>query len=288
MIKNHQDITCALQNSLDRILDQEVLVVQEVQHHPSMHILLTSYLINYPEQHLPNQFGQAFLLETTTKNNYLELVYLMHHFTAQSTALVYVIRFENDFLTQWDDDCLCLDDTFAESNESTKMPLNAAMLMAINELFEFTNDKQNSFSNRLRKIELACQLLRLSLSFIGSENEIYTVPACSFLSNNSEREKVLRARRILDQNYDQSISIKELSKLVLLNECYLKKGFKTMFGKTINEYQQALRIDKAKHLLQIEGLNVSEVASKLGYSSISHFSTAFKKATSLKPCELLK
>jgi AraC-like DNA-binding protein len=61
-----------------------------------------------------------------------------------------------------------------------------------------------------------------------------------------------------------------------------------MFGKTINEFQQQLRISKAKNLLQIDGLTVSEVANTLGYSSISHFSTAFKKATNMKPCELLK
>jgi AraC-like DNA-binding protein len=40
-------------------------------------------------------------------------------------------------------------------------------------------------------------------------------------------------------------------------------------------------------MLQQEGQTVSEVAGALGYSSISHFSTAFKKATGMKPCELL-
>jgi len=34
-------------------------------------------------------------------------------------------------------------------------------------------------------------------------------------------------------------------------------------------------------------MSVTEVALFLGYSSISHFSTAFKKHTGLKPCELL-
>ncbi|MBS1690543.1 MAG: helix-turn-helix transcriptional regulator, partial [Bacteroidetes bacterium] len=63
--------------------------------------------------------------------------------------------------------------------------------------------------------------------------------------------------------------------------------FKALVGKTIHEYQQGLRITKAKELLQQEGQSVSDVANILGYSSISHFSTAFKKATGMKPCELL-
>ena len=73
-----------------------------------------------------------------------------------------------------------------------------------------------------------------------------------------------------------------------MNECYLKKGFKTVTGKTIHEYHQELRISKAKELLQQQGQSVTDVANTLGYSSISHFSTAFKRVTGLKPCELLK
>ena len=75
--------------------------------------------------------------------------------------------------------------------------------------------------------------------------------------------------------------------MVAMNECYLKKGFKALVGKTIHDFQQELRITKAKEMLQLQGQTVSEVANSLGYSSISHFSTAFKKATGMKPCELL-
>jgi AraC-like DNA-binding protein len=72
-----------------------------------------------------------------------------------------------------------------------------------------------------------------------------------------------------------------------MNECYLKKGFKALVGKTIHDYQQELRIAKAKELLQQQGNTVTDIANMLGYSSISHFSTAFKRVTGMKPCELL-
>ena len=98
----------------------------------------------------------------------------------------------------------------------------------------------------------------------------------------------MQTRLILEQNIDQPYTIKELARKVAMNECYLKKGFKTLVGRTIHEYQQELRIDKAKKLLQHEGRSVTEVANTLGYSSISHFSTAFKRITGMKPCELLE
>src|SRR5690606_21030143 len=118
------------------------------------------------------------------------------------------------------------------------------------------------------------------------EREVPTIQ-CKFLSNEADREEINKAREILIAQIGEPLTIKELSRKVAMNECYLKKGFKTLFGKTINEYQQELRILRAKELLSRQGSTVSDVAHMLGYSSISHFSTAFKKATGIKPCELL-
>ncbi|HET7898750.1 MAG TPA: AraC family transcriptional regulator, partial [Flavisolibacter sp.] len=99
--------------------------------------------------------------------------------------------------------------------------------------------------------------------------------------------KVARARDILLQQLGEPITIKQLSRKVAMNECYLKKGFKEMYGTTIFEFYQNQRMEHAKYLLYEKALSVTDVSSQLGYSSISHFSTAFKKHTGLKPCELL-
>ena len=108
-----------------------------------------------------------------------------------------------------------------------------------------------------------------------------------FLKNEADREKITRAREILLEKIGEPITIRTLSKKVAMNECYLKRGFKEMFGTTIFEFYQSQRMEHAKYLLYEKGLTVTEVSLMLGYSSISHFSTAFKKHTGLKPCELL-
>lgn len=129
-------------------------------------------------------------------------------------------------------------------------------------------------------------LLLYSLECMVGEKEVEGFQ-CKFLANEADREKIIQAREILLQHIGEPLTIKELSRKVAINECYLKKGFKEMFGTTIFDFYQGQRMEHARYLLYEKGLSVTEVSVMLGYSSISHFSTAFKKHTGLKPCELL-
>jgi AraC-like DNA-binding protein len=146
----------------------------------------------------------------------------------------------------------------------------------------------HNYSDSLENIYVNAQTQMLLLySLDGMEEKEIDVINCKFLANEADREKVLKAREILIQHIGEPITIKELSRKIAMNECYLKKGFKEMFGTTIFDFYQSQRMEHAKFLLYEKGLTVTEVSVLLGYSSISHFSTAFKKHTGLKPCELL-
>lgn len=147
----------------------------------------------------------------------------------------------------------------------------------------------HNFSDSLENIYINAQtqmLLLYSMDCMIGEKQIDVIN-CKFLANEADREKIVNAREILIQHIGEPITIKELSRKVAMNECYLKKGFKEMFGSTIFDFYQSQRMEHAKYLLYEKGLSVTEVSLMLGYSSISHFSTAFKKHTGLKPCELL-
>lgn len=140
---------------------------------------------------------------------------------------------------------------------------------------------ENIFINAQTQI-----LLLYTLEAVSSIKED-EVPACKFLVHLEDREKIIKAREILLSHIGDPITIKELSRKAAINECYLKKGFKVMFGTTIFDFYQDQRMEHARYLLYEKGFSVSEVSASLGYSSISHFSTAFKKHTGLKPCDLL-
>jgi AraC family transcriptional regulator len=144
------------------------------------------------------------------------------------------------------------------------------------------------YSESLENIFINAQtqmLLLYSMECAGGEpTETFS---CKFLANEADREKIALARKILLQHIGEPLTIRELSRKAAINECYLKKGFKEMYGTTIFDFFQSQRMEHAKYLLYEKGLTVTDVSALLGYSSISHFSTAFKKHTGLKPCELL-
>ncbi|MFY7899030.1 MAG: helix-turn-helix domain-containing protein, partial [Chitinophagaceae bacterium] len=147
----------------------------------------------------------------------------------------------------------------------------------------------HSYSGALENIFINAkvhELLLYSLDCLVDEKEEGFT--CKFLEDERSREGIYKARDILLQHIGDPITIKELSRKVAMNECYVKKGFKEIFGTTIFDFYQQQRMEHAKYLLYEKGLSVTDVSASLGYSSISHFSAAFKKHTGLKPCELLK
>lgn len=83
------------------------------------------------------------------------------------------------------------------------------------------------------------------------------------------------ARALLLQDLSAPPTIPELAKAVGMNQCKLKKTFKDHFGSTIYALFQEKRMANAQQLLQSH--NVTETAMILGYSNVSHFSTAFMK-----------
>lgn len=166
---------------------------------------------------------------------------------------------------------------------SRLQPLCAKTTLVLERILNnpYTDTLENIFINAQTQM-----LLLLTMECMMGESVADTIN-CKFLANEADREKIIKAREILLQQIGEPITIKELSRKVAINECYLKKGFKEMFGTTVFEFYQGQRMEHAKFLLYEKGFSVTEVSVQLGYSSISHFSTAFKRHTGLKPCELL-
>ncbi len=111
---------------------------------------------------------------------------------------------------------------------------------------------------------------------------------CSFVNKPSELDKINRAKEFIVSNLDENITIPILANLVGTNQCYLKKGFKEVVGKTIFEFIQENRMEKAKYLLQFTDKTIGDIAISIGYASVSSFSQSFKNYFGTTPGSITK
>lgn len=84
---------------------------------------------------------------------------------------------------------------------------------------------------------------------------------------------------------DKFIFSEILSKELHKEYSQLSKLFSETEGVTIEQYIIQQKIEKTKELLAYNEMNLSEIAYKLGYSSVAHLSTQFKKVTGLTPSQ---
>lgn len=242
-----------------------------------------------PAEDEPEEMAYLHFYPVADGNYYLQLSFLPEcNNKADESYRVAQLVFQPLFFSQWPQGMLCGKQPFRfDRCAEQAFTLNAASRELLETLFKGDTEKDD-FIQSLRRQEAAIGLLRYALEAFLVPDEANKLPACSFLTNNSERDKVLEAQRIIMESLDHPLTIRELSREVGMNECYLKKGFKAMLGKTIHEYQQFQRIERSKELLLQGNYSINEVAFKMGFGSASHFSTSFKKIAGMKPCELLR
>lgn len=104
-----------------------------------------------------------------------------------------------------------------------------------------------------------------------------------YVRNDYDKERILFARDCLLKNIDSPPTLSQLARAAGLNEFKLKKGFKETFNQTVFEYLSDVRLETAKNDLLNTGKSATEIACELGYSSLQHFSAAFKKKFGVPP-----
>jgi len=88
--------------------------------------------------------------------------------------------------------------------------------------------------------------------------------------------------RILS-SMDSPPRVNELAKFSGMSESKLKRLFKQIFGYSIYNYYQSMRMKEAAYFLKEKKLMVSEVGHMLGFTNLSHFSRVFESHIGVKP-----
>ncbi|MNY14076.1 CFA/I fimbrial subunit D [compost metagenome] len=72
-----------------------------------------------------------------------------------------------------------------------------------------------------------------------------------------------------------------------MSRVQLYRKVKALLQCSVNEHLLQRRMKKAQHLI-MEGLNINEIAEKVGFSSAAYFTSAFKKYYGITPSAFKK
>jgi AraC family transcriptional regulator len=97
------------------------------------------------------------------------------------------------------------------------------------------------------------------------------------------RERIERVIRILGQRLEEPPSLEALGREVGCSPYHLSRTFSREMGLTLPQYLRQIRMERAAELLKSGRFNVTEAALEVGYSSLSHFSHAFRETMGCCP-----
>lgn len=98
-------------------------------------------------------------------------------------------------------------------------------------------------------------------------------------------ELVKKAKDFLNENFDKTVNLRDISKELGVSLNHLTRLFKQHNGLTPAQYITKLRIDKAAELLDQRDIDILEIAYRTGFKSLSNFYKCFKEQTGKTPKE---
>jgi transcriptional regulator GlxA family with amidase domain len=98
-------------------------------------------------------------------------------------------------------------------------------------------------------------------------------------------ESVKQAQEFIEQNWQEKITVEQLSSMFAVGRRSLERRFKKATSNTVSEYIQRVKVEVAKKSFESSRKNINEIMWEVGYSDTKAFRTIFKKTTGLSPLE---
>jgi AraC-like DNA-binding protein len=157
-------------------------------------------------------------------------------------------------------------------------------LVRANEKIDHVIGELYCVDDRIKEPYFKLKCLELLLFF-----SIFNKPKTESLSLSKRQVDIIECvRRDLVDDLESRITIDELAAKYGLSKTTLKNCFKEVYGKPIFKWRKEYRLDYACRLIEEDNLTISEISKKVGYSSPSKFSQAFKEHAGCTPSEYRK
>ncbi|NWL86671.1 AraC family transcriptional regulator [Paenibacillus sp. 79R4] len=131
---------------------------------------------------------------------------------------------------------------------------------------------------RLRLMEL---LIFIQRKCVNGQNDY-------FIESNRTYRQISQIINHIHENYNQRLTLEDISKKFYLSLSHLSRIFKESTGFTFIEYVNNVRMKEACTLLKNSKLTVSEISGLVGFESQTHFGRIFKSIVGIPPLKYRK
>jgi AraC-like DNA-binding protein len=173
-------------------------------------------------------------------------------------------------------DLIGIYENLEKSNGYVLVRANKKIDHVIGELYSVDERIKESYF-KLKCLEL---LLFFSITDLGN-SEIIPL-------SKSQTEIVENVKNDLISDLESNITIGQLAEKYDISKTALKNCFKEVYGKPIFKWRKEYKLDYACKLIEEDELTITEISRKVGYSSPSKFTQAFKDYVGCTPSEYRK
>lgn len=149
--------------------------------------------------------------------------------------------------------------------------ISASIVGLYNDILLYASQEKSGYQQIISSIVLHM----LGAVYYKKRNKSFT--------NTYVVNKINEARILMRQQVENPLSIEELASQLGLGYSWFRRMFKEYTGVSPAQYQQQLRLLRAKELLTHSPLNISEIAYQLKFENAGQFSTFFKKKEGITP-----
>lgn len=160
---------------------------------------------------------------------------------------------------------------FYNKNNLSESQLNAAITRSIDTKFLMLKIQQEILLND--QTSSTC-IQTLLFELVSQSNKTF---------GNATPKWVSRLDEILDDRWNENLSLKELSIETGVHPITISKHFRKYFSCTLGEYLRKLKVNKSISLIKNSDLTLTDIAFQCGFSDQSHFTRTFKSYVGFLP-----
>lgn len=114
--------------------------------------------------------------------------------------------------------------------------------------------------------------------------QVSSVPSVEPMKGSGEKS-IDEALEYINEHYSEELSLEKVASVVYLNPAYFSQLFKLKTGQGYKDYVISLRLEQAKKLLLNPRLRLAEIAERIGYQDMRHFTQVFRRKFGQTPTE---